>query len=180
MQENPWKTNNIQHVYDNAWISVSDHAVTNPSGNPGIYGVVHFKNYAIGILPVDAEGNTWLIGQYRYPLNTYTWEIPEGGGPLNTTPLESAKRELLEEAGLVADKWTLMQQMQVSNSCTDEIAFIYLAEEITFETPNPDEDEILTIRKLPLVDAIKMVEDGIILDSLSVVALLKAKILFQL
>ncbi|HET8962599.1 MAG TPA: DNA mismatch repair protein MutT, partial [Chitinophagales bacterium] len=89
--ENPWKTKSVKKEYENPWIEVSEHQVINPSGGDGIYGVVHFKNYAIGILPVDAEKNIWLIGQYRYPLKTYTWEIPEGGGPLHIDPLESAK-----------------------------------------------------------------------------------------
>ncbi|MBK6730724.1 MAG: NUDIX hydrolase [Bacteroidetes bacterium] len=176
--ENPWKTKSVEKVYENPWIEVSEHQVKNPSGGDGIYGVVHFKNYAIGILPVDSEKNIWLIGQYRYPLKTYTWEIPEGGGPLHIDPLESAKRELLEEAGLIAAKWKLIQTMQVSNSCTDEFAYIYLCEELTSATPNPDEDEVLEIRKLPFDEAYAMLEAGEILDSLTVVALLKAKILF--
>lgn len=176
--ENPWKTKSIHPVYINPWIEVTEHQVINPSGADGIYGVVHFKNYAIGILPVDAEKNIWLIGQYRYPLQMYTWEIPEGGGALDIDPLESAKRELLEEAGLKASKWQLIQTMHISNSCTDEFAYIYLCEDLTPAQPNPDEDEVLEIRKIPFDDAYAMLESGEITDSLTVVALLKAKILF--
>lgn len=175
--ENPWKTKSVAITYDNPWITVSEHQVINPSGGDGIYGVVHFKNFAIGILPIDAEKNIWLIGQYRYPLKAYSWEIPEGGGPLHISPLESARRELLEEAGIIARKWTLIQTMHISNSCTDEFAYIYMAEDLEHTSPDPDDDEILEIRKLPFEEAYAMMEAGEITDSLTVVALLKAKII---
>ena len=176
--DNPWKLKSKKTVYNNPWIEVSEHQVITPNGSDGIYGVVHFKNFAIGILPVDDQKNIWLIGQYRYPLKMHTWEIPEGGGPIHVDPLESAKRELLEEAGLIAAHWELIQTMHISNSCTDEFAYIYLCRGLTETTPNPDEDEILQIRKIPFDDAYAMLESGEITDSLTVVALLKAKIIF--
>ncbi|MEM6723516.1 MAG: NUDIX hydrolase, partial [Bacteroidota bacterium] len=104
--ENPWTKLSEALQYDNPWIRITEHQVLNPNGNPGIYGVVHFKNVAIGIVPLDEEYNTWLVGQYRYTLEQYSWEIPEGGGPLGTDPLKSAKRELLEETGITAKEWT--------------------------------------------------------------------------
>ena len=76
---NPWQTIDVRPVYDNAWISVAEHRVIDPSGNPGIYGKVSFQNTAVGVIPVDEQGNTWLVGQYRYVLDEYSWEIPEGG-----------------------------------------------------------------------------------------------------
>src|SRR5690349_13764017 len=113
-EENPWTTLSEKEVYDNPWINVTEYQVINPSGGRGIYGKVHFKNYAIGILPLDEELNTWLVGQYRYTIDQYSWEIPEGGGPLNISPLESAKRELLEETGLTASDWTEIQPFHLT------------------------------------------------------------------
>lgn len=177
-ESNPWQTLRRKNIYHNPWITVEEHDVMNPAGNETIYGIVQFSHYAIGILPVDTEGNTWLIGQYRYPVNEYTWEIPEGGGDIAIDPLISAQRELLEEAGIKAEKWTLLQELQLSNSVTDEYGFIYLAENLSFENPNPDEDEDLQVIKISLADAYQLVLNGAIKDSLTVIALLKAKILF--
>lgn len=176
-KKNPWQTLERTVIYDNPWIHVEEHAVINAAGNPGIYGVVEFKNYAIGILPVDKEGNTWLIGQHRYPFDAFTWEIPEGGGKREQDPLMNAQRELAEEAGLIAGKWTLIQEIQVSNSVTNEVGYIYLAEDLSPTPPDPDEDEDLVIRKLPLSEAYAMLDRGEIKDSLTVIALLKAKTL---
>ncbi|RYD89215.1 MAG: NUDIX hydrolase, partial [Sphingobacteriales bacterium] len=125
--QNPWKIVSEQAIYDNPWINVTEYQVINPSGNPGIYGKVHYKNIAIGILPLDDEMNTYLVGQYRFTLNQYSWEIPEGGGPLGIDPLESAKRELLEETGLKASEWKEIQRMHLSNSVTDELCILYVA-----------------------------------------------------
>jgi hypothetical protein len=103
--KNPWKTNSDQIVYQNNWIEVHHQEVTTPAGTPGVYGVVHFKNLAIGIIPLDHQNNTWMVGQFRYPLKKYSWEIPEGGGKIGIDPIESAKRELLEECGILAESW---------------------------------------------------------------------------
>lgn len=176
-QPSPWKTLNIKSIYNNPWIEVEEHDVINPSGNLSIYGIVKFKNYAIGMLPIDGEGNIWLIGQHRYPFNEYTWEIPEGGGKIIEDPVMNAKRELLEEAGIIADKWELIQEIQVSNSVTNERGFIYLATSLRFTHNAPDEDEELTIKKVHFSVAYAMMENGEIKDSLTVIALLKAKIL---
>src|ERR1700760_4120628 len=129
-EENPWQIISEKVVYDNPWIGVTEYQVINPSGNPGIYGKVHFKNFAIGIVPLDAEMNTYLVGQYRFVLNQYSWEIPEGGGPFTADPLDSAKRELLEETGLKAFILTEIQRMHLSNSVTDELCIIYLAQDL--------------------------------------------------
>lgn len=170
---NPWKTLKIQTVYDNPWISLTHRDVLNPAGKPGIYGVVHFKNTAIGIVPLDADGYTWLVGQYRYTLDRYSWEIPEGGGPIGTPPLVSAQRELLEETGLRAARWTLLLELHTSNSVTDEYGIAYVAQELTQDAPQPEDTEELRLWRLPLSEAVELVMNGTITDALSIAALLK-------
>src|SRR4051812_16053156 len=136
---NPWKITGEKEIYDNPWIHVTEYDVINPSGGKGIYGKVHYKNLAIGIIPLDEEWNTWLVGQYRFTLNKYSWEIPEGGGPLGIDALESAKRELKEETGLVAEDWTKLMDFELSNSVTDEKGIIYLARGLKVGTSMPEE-----------------------------------------
>jgi 8-oxo-dGTP pyrophosphatase MutT (NUDIX family) len=174
MTSNPWKTLNNTKIYENPWIVLEEHAVLNPSGNPGIYGKVHFKNMALAIIPIDEEGNTWIIGQYRYPLDVYSWEIPMGGGPLELDQLESAKRELKEETGLKAEKWTEIMKIHTSNSVTDEVGYVYLAEGLTQGETEFEETEILQVKKLPFSEVLEMVMSGEITDSLSIAGLLKA------
>lgn len=173
--KNPWKTKSIKQVYDNDWIALEHHEVVNPSNNPGIYGKIHFKNIAIGVIPVDENGNTWLVGQYRYPLDQFSWEIPEGGGALNIDPLSSAKRELQEETGISANEWSNIQQIHTSNSVSDEFGIIFLAKQLQYGKAQPDDNEELTVKKLPLQEALRMVIDGEITDSLSVAGILSLK-----
>lgn len=173
-KENPWTTLSAEVKYDNKWINVTEFQVINPGGGRGIYGKVHFKNKAIGVIPLDDEMNTWLVGQYRYTLNEWHWEIPEGGGPENQSPLESAKRELHEETGLSASRWTQIIRLHTSNSVTDEEGFIFLAEGITQGERAPEETEAdLKVWKVPFKHALQMVEDGQITDSMSVMGILK-------
>ncbi|SKB67774.1 NUDIX domain-containing protein [Daejeonella lutea] len=174
---NPWKTLSEKSIYDNPWISLTEYQVINPGGGKGIYGKVHFKNLAIGIIVLDEQNNTWLVGQYRYAPDHFTWEIPEGGGSLHVDPLISAKRELLEETGITAANWTEIQRMHLSNSVSDELAIIYLARDLSFGEANPEESEQLTLRKLPFTEAFNLVINGEITDSLSVAAFLKVKVL---
>jgi 8-oxo-dGTP pyrophosphatase MutT (NUDIX family) len=171
---NPWTTLEIRKVYENRWISLDEHQVINPSGGRGIYGKVHFENKAIGIIPVDDENNTWLVGQWRYPLGEWSWEIPEGGGALSDDPLVSAQRELKEETGFTAARWTMIQRTHLSNSVSDEEGFVFLAEDLQHgETELEETEGDLVIKKLPLSEAVEMVLDGRITDSLSVMGLLK-------
>ncbi|WP_223277536.1 NUDIX domain-containing protein [Phaeocystidibacter luteus] len=167
-----WKRLSRHEAYDNPWITVHHDEVVNPNGGHGIYGNVHFKNLAIGIIPVDENGWTWLVGQHRYPLDYYSWEIPEGGGLLERDPLDSAKRELREEVGLNAEHWKKIIEFETSNSVTDERAIIYVAEGLSNVGQDLDETEKLDIMHLPLEDAIGMVDNGEITDSLSVVGLM--------
>jgi len=171
---NPWQILSAWAIYDNPWISVREDQVINPKGGNGIYGVVHMKNKAIGILPLDEDGYTWLVGQYRYPLEEYSWEIPMGGGPLEIDILESAKRELQEETGFTARQWTLIARIHTSNSVTDEEGFVFLAEDLTPGETAMEETEDLAIRKVHLREAVEMVMDNRITDSISVGGILKA------
>lgn len=173
LETNPWTTLSIREIYENKWIKVDEHQVINPSGGRGIYGKVHFKGKAIGIVPYDEQGNTWLVGQWRYTLDAWSWEIPEGGGSLDDEPLTSAKRELREETGLSAAKWTMIQRTHLSNSVSDEEGFLFLAEELTEGKNELDDTEAdLKVWKLPFRDALEMVLDGRITDSLSVMGIL--------
>ena len=174
---NPWTTLSSEQVYESPWIKVTKHDVLTPHNTSGTYSTVHFKNLAIGILALDKDYNTWIVGQYRYPINRYSWEIPEGGGQLNVAPLDSAKRELLEETGITANKWTKIQEMYLSNSVSDEHCTLYIAQELSFGESHPDDEEELEMRKLHFNELYKMVESGEITDSLTISAVLKTKIL---
>jgi 8-oxo-dGTP pyrophosphatase MutT (NUDIX family) len=176
-EENPWQIISEKEIYNNPWIGLTEYQVINPSGNPGIYGKVHFKNIAIGVFPLDEEMNTYLVGQYRFALGQYSWEIPEGGGLLGVDPLDSAKRELLEETGLKAACWTELQRMHLSNSVSDELSIIYLAQDLQQFEPEPEDTEQLIIKKLPFNEVYRMVCDGEITDSLSVAAVLKIRLM---
>lgn len=177
LEQNPWKTISGEVKYDNPWIEVTEFKVINAAGNEGIYGKVHFKNLAIGIIPMDKNGNIWLVGQYRYPLDEYSWEIPEGGGKIGVEPLDSAKRELLEETGLIANEWQEIQRLHLSNSVSDELGIIYLATDLEQKEAEPEEDEVLQIIKVPFTEAFEMVMKGEITDSLTVAGILKLKVL---
>lgn len=174
--KNPWKTINKRTVYENPWIAVTHREVLNPSGGEGIYGVVHFKNLAVGVVPLDENGNTWLVGQYRYTLNRYSWEIPEGGCPVGTDPLGSAKRELLEETGMTARTWECILDFDLSNSVTDETGMVYIARDLSFGEAQPEETEELKVKKISFSGALEMIYRGEITDSLSIMALLRTKV----
>jgi 8-oxo-dGTP pyrophosphatase MutT (NUDIX family) len=170
--KNPWTTLSGESKYDNRWINVTEYQVLNPAGGQGIYGKVHFKNKAIGIIALDAQDNTWLVGQFRYTLSEWSWEIPEGGGPFEEEPLACAKRELKEETGLTAKRWTQIVRVHLSNSVSDEEGFIFLAEDLEHGENELEETEAdMKVMKLPLKEAVAMVDRGEITDSLSVIAL---------
>lgn len=177
--KNPWTILSSEKIYENNWISVTEHQVLNPAGSPGIYGEVHFKTLAIGILPLDDELNTWIVGQYRFPLQAYSWEIIEGGGDLAIDPTVSARRELAEETGIAADTLIEIQRMHLSNSVSDELAIIYIAKDLHFGDASPEDTEQLSVRKLPFDTVYQMVIDGEITDSISVAAIFKTKMLIQ-
>jgi len=178
-EKNPWKILSENLVYENNWIALHHYQVINPSGNEGIYGKVHFKNIAVGVIPVDEEMNTYLVGQYRFTLQQYSWEIPEGGCPDNEQPQQTAQRELLEETGLKAGKWEYLGSAHLSNSVTDEIAELFVATQLQQFSPSPEETEELQIKKVPLQQAFAMVENGAITDAVSIIALQKLQLLWM-
>ena len=168
---NPWQTLSTRIVYENPWIRVREDQVLQPDGKPSIYGVVEFHG-CVGVLPIDAEENVHLVGQFRYPLQQYSWEIPEGGCHLGEEPLDAAQRELQEELGLEAGSLKLLGTSHLSNSVSDEIAYYYLATDLIQREANPEGTEQLEHRIVPFAEALRMVLHSEITDSLSQVAIL--------
>ncbi len=174
---NPWDVLSQATVYENEWIRVDHHEVLGPSGGPGVYGTIHFKNQAIGVVPIDEHGNVVLVGQYRFPLRAYSWEIPEGGGSHSVAALESARRELREECGLAARCWTEILGMDLSNSVSDERSTAFLAWDLQKTTAQPDETEKLQVARVPFWDAVDRVKRGEIRDAISVAALVRVALM---
>ncbi len=168
----PWQRLSSECRYENPWIQVFHEDVVTPGDTQGIYGRVHFKGTAIGIVPLDEQGNTWLVGQHRYTLDEYSWEIPMGGCSAGEKPLTTAQRELAEETGLRAEKWQQIQKLHTSNSITDECGLVFLAEELQQGEMALEASEDITVKKLPLQEAVAWAMDGRITDVISVAALL--------
>ncbi len=167
----PWHTVSSRQVYDNPWIAVREDRVVRPDGEPGTYGVVHFKNIAVGVLPIE-DDHIYLVGQHRYPLNLYSWEIPEGGCPEGEEPLVAARRELREETGLEAKHWRMLGEAYLSNSVADEYAVWFLATGLVHGKPSPEGTEAIDVRRLPLREAQMMALSGQITDALSLLAIM--------
>lgn len=175
---NPWTRRARRIVYDNPWIAVYHDDVLRPDGQPGIYGVVHYKNVAVGVVALDGERRVLLVGQYRYTLDLYSWEIPEGGAAPGEDLLEAAKRELLEETGYTARSWRLIVRSHLSNSVSDEDAYVYLAEDLEAGAAQPEPTEELQVRWLPFDEALRMTFDGRITDSMSILGLQRVALLY--
>lgn len=175
---NNWLTHDTTVPYENAWIRVEHSNVTTPGGSAGIYGVVRFAHVAVGVIPIDADDHTWLVGQYRYATEQYSWEMPEGGAEPGESVEQTARRELQEETGMTARSLTpLFGDVALSNSVTDERAYAFVATELTAGDAMPEDTEALTLRRLPVDDAIQMVLDGEINDAFSVMAFLRLALL---
>lgn len=176
-ERNPWTTLSVREVYRNPWIKVDEHQVLNPAGNPGIYGTVSFHNRAVGIVPLADNNDVWLVGQYRFPLQQYHWEIPMGGAPEGESAEACARRELREETGLLAQTLDPLGLVHTSNCITNEQGFIYLARGLSVVEAEPEETEQLQIRRLPFAEALAMAMDGRITDAISVIALQRIRLL---
>ena len=168
-----WKTLDSRTVYENDWITVFEDNVINPVGGKNIYGHIHFKNKAVAIVPLDDDGNTWIVGQDRYTTREYSWEVPMGGSNPGEEPIDTARRELKEETGLTAATLTQVMKLHTSNSITDEEGFVFVARGLECGETAFDDMEDLAIRKLPLAEAVAMVRRGEITDAISVAALLR-------
>jgi 8-oxo-dGTP pyrophosphatase MutT (NUDIX family) len=172
----PWTRLRGREVYENPWIRVREDEVLRPDGAPGIYGTVHFKNLAVAVVAIDAQGRVILVGQHRYPFDRYFWELPEGGCPIGReTPLEAAKRELREETGFAAGRWDGLGTLELSNSCTDELGHLFLARDLTAGEMDPDGDEELAVKAVDFAEAWRMAMAGELTESLTVAALARAR-----
>jgi ADP-ribose pyrophosphatase len=177
--DNPWTVHQKTVCYENRWMRVTEHEVTNPGGKPGIYGTVHFKNFGIGVLPIDDEGYVTLIGQYRFPVGRFSWEMPEGGGPCDGDPQEAAARELREEAGLLAEHWLEVLRMETSNGITDEQAICFVAWSLHPTEAEPEDDERLTVARLPFAEVLSLVLRGRLSDAMTVATVMKVRLLAE-
>jgi len=172
----PWIRKSSRSIYRNPWIHVREDQVVRPNGEDGIYGVVEYANIAIGVVAVDEKDRVVLVGQHRYPLNYYSWEIPEGGCPKNSdTPEQAAARELREETGLEAKRWNYLGCFALSNSVNDEVAHLFLARDLTQGEASPEPTEVLQVKWISLEEACRQVLEGEITESISIAALPRAK-----
>ncbi len=172
-KDSPWRTLSSKVVYDNNWLSLIEDQCLGPNDLPTKYTYLHCKKVAVGVIPIDPFGYTWLVGQYRYPLKTYEWEIPMGGSEVGEDLLDCAQRELAEETGLKANQWEKILELALSDCITDELACVYLAKDLTMGIATPEDTEKLTIKKVLFSEAVEMVMAGEIRDSVSVAAILK-------
>lgn len=177
MIKNPWTLVSRKTEYENPWITVKEDQVIHPSGRPGIYGTVHFRNHAVGIVALDDQDNIYLVGQFRYPLEEYHWEIPMGGCPQDEDPIDCAKRELKEETGLSATQWHDLGKYHISNSITDEVGYLFFCCGLSIGEADPEDTEVLTLKTIPFQKALNSALNGEITDALSVIALQKTRLL---
>jgi 8-oxo-dGTP pyrophosphatase MutT (NUDIX family) len=170
---NPWRRVSRRIAYENPWIEIRHDDVIRPDGKPGIYGVVHFRHYATGVVPLDeATDRVLLVGQWRYALDRYSWEIPEGGADFDEDPEDAARRELAEETGYSGGTWRLICQADLSNSVSDEVAYAYLATDLVPGKAAPEPTEDLQLRWVQFDEALAMIERSEIRDALTIMPLL--------
>ena len=175
--KNPWQTLEKEIIYENPWIKLEEHKIIDPNGNNGIYGKVFFKNKAVGIVPIDKDDCIYLVGQYRYTINEYSWEIPMGGCAINESPIDAAIRELKEETGLIAREFDEIMRVHTSNSITDEEGIIFLAKNLTQSTRELDPTEKIDVKRVSFDEAVELVINGKITDAISCNAILKIALL---
>jgi 8-oxo-dGTP pyrophosphatase MutT (NUDIX family) len=172
----PWLRRSRRIAYENPWITIWHDEVSRPDGSPGIYGLVHFANLAVGVVVLDEDDRVLLVGQHRYALGEPSWEIPEGGVPAAETPIDGMKRELREETGVEASEWRELVRLHLSNSVTDEAGVLYLARGLSHGTSQPEPTERIEVRWVPFDEALAMTADGRITDAMSIIGLQRVAI----
>ncbi len=170
---NPWKTLTSKDIYENEWIILQEDKVISPRGIKSLYAKIKFKKRTVGIIALEQDKHLWLVGQYRYPIDQCSWEIPGGGASTNEDVWGAAKRELKEETGLTANKWQLILHMYTCNSITDEEVFVFLAKELLHGKMELEETEHIILKRIPLQFALELINDGLITDAVSIAGLLK-------
>jgi 8-oxo-dGTP pyrophosphatase MutT (NUDIX family) len=167
----PWRRRARSAAYENPWIGVWHDEVDRPDGSPGVYGVVHFRARAVGVVAVGDDGRILLVGQHRYPLDEYSWEVPEGGVPEGEELEAGCRRELREETGYEAGRWRQLCRLSLSNSVTDERGALYLADGLTAGVPTPDATEALELRWATLDEILAEIATGAIHDVMTIAAI---------
>ena len=170
----PWTVKSVTRPFENEWLVIDRYAVIHPGGAEGFYSVVRPRRIAVGVLPIEPDGMVHLVGQWRFPLGRYSWEMPEGGAEPGEPALDCARRELEEETGLTAGSFVEVLRLDLSNSLTDEQGVIYLATDLAFGRPQPEAVEVLRHRRAHFQEVLARVADGRIRDSLTVAAVLRA------
>lgn len=171
---NPWIVKGVKCAFENDWFRVDEHDVIRPDGEKGYYGVLRIRRLAVGVLPIDADGRVHLVGQWRFPLGSYSWEMPEGGAEPGEGARVCAERELAEETGLRAGSLTQVLEMDLSNSLTDERAVMFIATDLSQGADEPDPTEVLKRRTAHFLDVLERVADGRIRDAMTVATTLRA------
>jgi 8-oxo-dGTP pyrophosphatase MutT (NUDIX family) len=170
-ESNPWRRVSRRVAYDNPWIEILHDDVIRPDGEPGIYGVVHFKHLAIGVVPMDAQDRVLLVGQFRYTMDRYSWEVPEGGGDFDEDPEAAARRELVEETGYRGGVWRELCRAELSNSVSDEVTIMFVATDLEAGEASPEGTEQIEMRWVPFHEAMAMIRAGDIRDAMTILAL---------
>ncbi len=172
--DNPWTVTGRSTSFENNWIRIEDNSVLNPAGNPAIYSVVRVRRVAVGALPIDAHGHVHMVGQWRFALGRYSWEMPEGGAEPGEAAEACAHRELAEETGLRAGQMLKILDLDLSNSFTDERAALFLATELTTGEAAPEETEVFNRLTAPFSEVLARCVNGEITDAMTVAAVLRA------
>lgn len=168
---NPWKTLSSKTVYQNPWMRVREDIVVRPDGSDGIYGVMESKDSVI-VVVLNEDNDVYLIRSFNYPVSTWSWGLPGGGGD-DEEPEVASKRELAEETGIIANRWTFLGKTRVSSGLMTEKMAVYLAQDLSFgERLAADDTELINDAKFVSFDEIdRMIAENEIDDAQTVTGL---------